>query len=59
MGLNDGILDFEGHSPIRIFASKGVMVLEFFLIFWGSIGAIRSSSPKTRFFPKNRQFQQV
>ncbi|KEH20616.1 hypothetical protein MTR_8g080820 [Medicago truncatula] len=37
--------------------SKGVMVLEFFLILWGSFGAIRSSNPKTRFLPKNRVFR--
>ena len=49
MGLNDGILDFEGRSPEEV-PSWGVMVLEFFLIFWGSFGAIRSSCPKTQFF---------
>jgi len=34
MGLNDGILDFEGRRPKEIFF-KGVMVLDFFF-FWFS-----------------------
>jgi len=43
----------RGGVPLEV-PSKGVMVLEFFLIFWGSFWENRSSSPNTQFLAKNR-----